>query len=389
MALIGLLGPDEEARRDLCLAIEELGHRVSPARELRQAVDFVRRERPRAMVVLDEIAEPFLGEAERVSPLLPVIVAQTRRDASRAVELMKAGAYEVVAPPWTRESLSACLSKALRFPGTILDPARPPSRRRAAWLYLLAAGAFLGVALGIATLERRRRLAEEAARPVPSEWELPYAHPAGMAFHKGEFWVGDWYSQTVNRHDPATRVLSWSAPFPRQTPVALVFVGDALWTVNAPGEMARHMLDERLTVLSRAPGLLPHTVGLAYDGLYLWTLNSKVRRINQHLLDDRLTLLKSFRYPGVKPAALAFDGKTLWSLDAGDRELLRHDLEDPRSVLFRAPLKEYQGGLWRPTGLAWDGAAFWSVAESVSGRSVPGRIIRHAIELPGGRRTLP
>jgi hypothetical protein len=69
-------------------------------------------------------AETLTRELSHAFPLLPILVALKKRDARRAVALMRAGAAEVIAPPWTREDVKACVSKSLRWQGTTLSPIR-------------------------------------------------------------------------------------------------------------------------------------------------------------------------------------------------------------------------------------------------------------------------
>ena len=390
MSLIALFCPADAPRRELTLAIEELGHRVSPAVTMREAVDLLGAERPRAAVLwcaaTDRLAETFLGETGRVAPLLPVVAALAARDATRAVELLQAGACEVVAPPYTRESLAACLAKALRSQGTSFEAVTPPQAvRRAGW-YAAAVAGFLVIALGAAWVRHRREADQAAAAarrvPVVTEWELADAHPAGLTFHAGEFWVGDWFAQDVYRLDAAGLGVKRAVHLPGVAPVALAATGDALWTADPDGTVRRHMLDERLTVVGRPEDAFSRTVAMAYDGLYMWTVDGARNKLRKHLMDDRLTVLAVYDYPGVKAAALAFDGRTLWSIDETNRELLRHDINEPRLVTFKAGLREYQSGEWRPVGLAWDGAAFWSAAETATpGSRRSGRIFKHRVDV--------
>ncbi|MBI4425240.1 MAG: hypothetical protein HY554_16035 [Elusimicrobia bacterium] len=387
MATIAVLGERDEPRRDLVLALEELGHRAAPASAVPEAVEVLATARPQLVVVLcdpkSRLAEHLMGEVDRVQPLLPVIVALERRNASRAVDLLKAGAYEVVAPPWTAENLGGCLAKALRFKGTAFEATPPPEAARKTRAYLILAALFVGLAAAYPAYRRR------AAPPPPAPaatraWELPYAHPSGLAFASTgtkELWVADWFAQALYRLDPKTLAVRRAVHFPKETPVALALTRDALWTSAAPGHLVRHMLDERLSVLARVADPVGPAVAMAYDGLYLWTAETKERRVHKRLLDDALTVVESYRYPGGLPAALAWDGASLWSIDAANRELLRHAADDPARVTLRVGLPEYQEGDWRPTGLAYDGAHFWSVAESRERTTAPGRIFRHV--LPG------
>lgn len=381
MATVAVLGEREQARRDLTLAIEELGHRVTVASAVREAVDLLGETRPQLLIVAcdpgSRLAEHVLGELDRVQPLLPVVVALERRSASRAVDLLRAGAYEVVAPPWTADNLSACLAKALRFKGTAFEAAPPPERQRASFRFAALAAAFFVAAGAYKLLPAKPKPAPPP--PTTKTWELPFAHPSGLAFQGAELWVTDWFAQAVYRLDPKTLATRHAVHYPKETPAGLALTRDALWIVAAPGVIVRHMLDERLTALARVPDRAGPSVGIAYDGLYLWTADAKTKRIHKRLLDDWLTVLDSYDYPGGEPAALAWDGRALWSLDAGNKELLRHSLDHPGRVTLRASLPEYADGRWRPVGLAWDGERFWTVAESRRDNAAPGRIIRHVL----------
>ncbi|MFA5140957.1 MAG: hypothetical protein WC728_17155 [Elusimicrobiota bacterium] len=406
MAAVVVLAAAEKDRQELSLAVEELGHRALRAADLKSGIEFLRAERPKLVLVAmdpaDTLAHSLLAELEREAPLLPVVVAMTERKAARAMELMKEGVFDVVAPPWTQESLAACVGKALRFRGTALEASGPEEVPRSASFYAVTAGVVLAVALGLAALQRYRRQAVQAERQVPpSSWELPYSHPGGLAYDGKDLWVADWFSQTLYLHDPADLRVVRTIHLPREIPGALAFAGDALWVSAAPSSIGRlgtagqsrapypaaprsvvkHMLDDRLSVLGWMPDAQAQSVGMAYDGLYLWTCDAAAGRLHKRILDEGLSVVSSVDYPGGKPAALTFDGKTLWSLDGGNRELLRHDLEDPRRVTMRVPLPDYRSGLWRPTGLAFDGRRFWSVAERIPKGQGPGRVFIHA--LPG------
>lgn len=380
MAVVAILAGEEQARERLKLAVEELGHRAAPAMDLKGAVELLSSDRPRLFLVAqspkDKTAEALLGELDREAPTLPVVVALTERRSWRAMELMKAGAFDVVAPPWTPEGLAASVTKALRFRGTAFEVLDPRTASRSALYSALAVLAAFALAAGWAWTARLKRL-ERAARegPPPSSWELPYAHPAGLAYGEGELWVSDWYARTVYRLDPATRRVTRSVHLPRETPGALAFAADALWSAG-PGELVKHMREGGLRVLGRYP-VRARTLGLAYDGLYLWTCDAASGRLHKRILDGRLSVVESFPYPGGKPAALTYDGEALWSLDIGNKELLRHDISRPGRVLRRLPLPEYRSGDWQPAGLAFAEGALWSVAQRRPRAQEPARLFRH------------
>ena len=385
MAVIGLVAKDDAARRELQLCVEELGHRAAPAHDVKTGLELLFSEKPRVFLVAqdpaDDAAESLLFELEREAPLTPVVVALTRRSAPRALELLKAGAHEVVTVPFSAAALRGSLSKALRWRGTWFEEPRPTApaetaRAVGAWL---VAGLLLALAAGgLFVLHRHRKAAAEAAVPAPATyWDLPYGHPAGLAYRDGELWVSDWFSATVHRHALPDMRLAASATLPREVPGAMAFGGGALYVSGGPRVIVKRMLDERLSALGRSDDQAPQTVAMAFDGLYLWTVDSKKGRLHKRVLDAELTVAKSYDYPGGKAVALAFDGRKLWSLDAKAGELLRHDLRDPRSVLLRWPVREYSSGEWTPVGLAFDGRRFYSAAVKRGGSASEGRVFSH------------
>lgn len=384
MAVIAVIASEDNERQDLRLAVEELGHRAASAPDIKRVLEIVREHRPRLVVVAqspgERTAESLLGEMRHEAPMTPVIVAMSGRKAARAVELMKAGAFEVLSPPWTPENLSGALNKALRFRGTRIDSSSAaPKRGILGWAVLAAAVALF--AAGGAWLSGRIDSAKIADAPVAAtEWDLPYSHPAGLAIRGTELWVSDWFSQTIHRHDMKTKAAVRSIHLPREIPGAIAFAADALWVAAHPRRLIKHLLDDELTTAGVFTDLRPQTVGAAYDGLYLWTCDAANSRLYKRILDERLSVVAAYDYPGGIASALAYDGKSLWSLDTGNRELVEHDIAEPTRILRRVPLNGYRSGKWKPTGLAFDGARFWTVAESQPRGQGPGRLFVH--ELP-------
>lgn len=390
MAVVALLCQDEGTRRELSLSIEQMGHRVAPALELPQLLETVREQLPSLVVAAETGAssprsENVLAELGRESPLLPVVVALSPRSAARAVELLRLGAYEVVAPPWTVENLAAPFSKALRFKGTSFEVARPSSGGEPRPIRKSAAAVAAGVLALLIFVRLAWRGAPKAPPAAPpAQWELPYAHPAGLAFDGESFWIPDWFSQTVYVHERRGLRAIRTVHLPAEVPGAAAFASGAFW-LSSGKKLVRHMLDDKLSVLSMAEDAQGQSVGMVYDGLYLWTCDSKGARLHKRILDADLTEIASYRYPGTRPAALAFDGKTLWSVDAGNRDLLEHDIADPERVRRRIPLRAYRDGDWKPVGLAFDGVRFWTAAEHLPKADRLGRVFMHPVDLnPGG-----
>lgn len=377
MSHIGILGADPSDREALSGLLGEMGHLASPAGRLEEALELARERRPRAWLIVDGAgadAEVLARELRRAFPLLPLLVALKTRDARRAVGLMRVGAAEVVAPPWTPVELKACVSKTLRFQGTALSPLRVAPPRRGGLYFALAAGLFFAGALGRVAYLRAERSAAAAAAVVHA-WELPVKHPAGLAFDGKDVWVVDWFSQSLYAHSTEDAALREVRHLTAETPVSAHFAGESVWTIGADGTIARRMRDPKLTVLQRWPGAAPDPAGIAFDGLYLWTLDGRTRRLSKRIPDAALTTAAVYRVPGTKPVGLVYDGRTLWTLDAGDRALRRHNLQRPDEAVELVSLPAYADGKERPTGLAFDGERFWTSAERRGGG--PALLRRH------------
>ncbi|MBI3289091.1 MAG: response regulator [Elusimicrobia bacterium] len=381
MAAIGLLAARLEDRETLGGYLGEMGHLAQGAGRLDEALEFARQGAPRLFMLVDgegADAESLTRELLRAFPLLPVVVALKVRDANRAVALMRVGAAEVVAPPWTREDVKASVSKGMRFQGTSLSPAgAAPARRSVLW-YSLAIGVFLAAGLGVASLRRAENNRAAAAARV-DQWELPVNHPAGLAFDGKSLWLVEWFTQSFYALSTTDSAVQLVRHLTAETPVAATFTGESMWTVSADGTIVRRMRDAQMTVLSRYRKAAPNSAGLAFDGLYLWTLDARAKVLRKHLVDRDLTVLASYRWRGERPAGLLFDGKTLWTLDAADRRMIRHNLERPDENTEFVALPEYGSGAFIPTGAAWDGSRFWTVGEAKDGKG-PARLVRHREE---------
>ncbi len=381
MAAIGLLAKEASDRELLGLMLGELGHSAEGAGRLEEAIEFARERKTRAFLLVDgggADAESLTRELIRAFPLLPVVVAMKVRDASRAVALMRVGAVEVVAPPWTPEDLKASVSKGLRFQGTVMTAASAAPLSRSPIWYALAVSLFLAAGLGVASL-KRVDLNRAAVAARTDRWELPVRHPAGLAFDGKSLWLVEWFTQSFYSLSPNDTSVQIVRHLTAETPVAAAFTTEAMWTVSADGTVIRRMRDDKMTPLMRYPKAAPNSAGLAFDGLYLWTLDARAKVLRKHLVDRELSVIATYKWRGLKPAGLLYDGRSLWSLDAVNRRLLRHGLDHPEDFVDSIPLSEYAEGAYKLVGAAWDGSRFWTVGEAVDGKG-PARLVRHKEE---------
>ncbi len=374
--LLSLLCADAQERSRLALLAGEAGYGVRSAGRLEDVLELLGGRRPDIVLIADaekDDAAAHAREILRVSPTMPVVVAAERRDASRAVELMRLGVCEVVPPPWTRESLEACLDKSVRSAGTAIS-LRPLPKRRRVPAYFLALAVFLALCFGVLS---ERHAAQERARKAArvDSWSAPYRHPAGLDFDGKNLWAADWFAQSFFVHALPDLNIVRTVHYTNQTPLDILFAQGASWRLSASGVITRGLDDQDLTPLQKYR-TNPGTVSMAYDGIYLWTLDNK-HVLHKHILDVDLTEIASYHCPDPDPTAVVYDGRTLWVLDSSDRELVRLNLNRPDEAVGYMPLPEYADGRYRPAGLAWDGRNFWTIGERIPHGAGPARIFKH------------
>jgi hypothetical protein len=371
MARVLLVVGEEEIRGEMARLLERLGHEVLQSPGPPDCYSVLTGRRPQVLVA--EESEEVLSESLRLAPSLPVVLCLRKRDAAQAVSWLKRGAFECVAPPWTGEALAAPIRRAARLQGPELGVSwfeRTP-RRRLSWMALwivLPSAVFALIALSILRSGGRREAAIQSASSFSKP--LPYHHPAGAYWRDG-LWVSDWFNQSVYHHSPELEVLK-VLHFTDATPGPFTFAEGALLVSVGP-KWLKAVPDAELRREGSWPAPGPRTVGLCYDGLYLWSLDAAENKLRKHLLDDRMSVIGSFAYPGKGAAALACGADGIWSLDETG-QLLQHDSNRPDLVLAKSSLPQFASGVWKPTGLAREGGYFWSVGEKKDGED--GRVFR-------------
>ncbi|HOW90059.1 MAG TPA: hypothetical protein PL037_07235 [Elusimicrobiales bacterium] len=334
------------------------------SRDLNDALAVFERTRPRAAFIVDgepTPAEVQIREILRIAPFLPLIVLLKKRDASKAVEYMKLGAFDCAQSPWTEEELRPLYRKALNISGTALRLDSDHCERQRS--------IFLGAALAISLifgfvsgwLFGFNRYHKEARRPDMTE--LPYSHPSGLAFDKGTLLVSDWFTQAIYKHDERDFKISGIAAFPDTMPVGLTDGPGSVWMSVAGGGIERRMKDARFTLISKTRPDVRPPAGACFDGLYFWTARPETGTITRHLADDALTETASFPYPGEELAAFTCDKRFLWAADSKLRSVLRISPDDPASILSRTELPQFASKTIKLTSMSPKDGKLWFTAE--------------------------
>ncbi|OGR42890.1 MAG: hypothetical protein A2X35_09660 [Elusimicrobia bacterium GWA2_61_42] len=332
--------------------------------DLNDALAIFEKASPAAVFMVDgeePPAEIQLRELRRAAPFIPLIPLLKRRDATRAVALMKAGALDCAQAPWTEEELRPICRKALNVSGTTLelDTSALRRRRRAITLGLAAFFAFAGFSGGF--YYGFKRFSPRAARP--DTFALPYAHPTGLIVKETSALVSDWYSQGLYEHDLKDFGIKRVTSLPEITPVAMTASADALWLAGANGVLEKRLLDARYTPVSKTPAFAPAPDSVCFDGLYFWTADSRTGTIVKRMPGDALAELKSFKYPGKKISALTCDTRFLWAADGGLKALVKLSLEDPERIISRTELGPYASRTLKVAAMAAKNGRIWFAGE--------------------------
>jgi len=120
-AHILVIDDDAAQRRALKAAIEGLGHVVHLADSDQAGLEVFRRHRNEIAVVLADLSTPervgngFLQSLGDLHASVPVIVQTSEGATHRAVEAMRAGAFDFLVKPCSSERICAAINSAIRF----------------------------------------------------------------------------------------------------------------------------------------------------------------------------------------------------------------------------------------------------------------------------------
>ena len=361
---IQVICASEKDRTMLRGIFKNLGADAVFANDLNDALSIFEKARPAAVFIVDgeePPAEIQLRELRRVAPFIPVIPLLKRRDASRAVGLMKAGALDCAQSPWTEEELRPLYRKALNLSGTVIELDSMALRRRRQSLALALAGffAFAGFTGGL--YYGYKKYSPVALQP--HSFYLPYAHPTGIMIKKDSVLISDWYSQGLYEHGIKNFGIKRVTSLTEITPVAMAASQDALWLAGANGVIEKRLLDARYTVASRTAAFAPPPDSVCFDGLYFWTADSRTGAIVKRMPGDALGEIKAFKYPGQKLSALTCDTRFLWVADAGLRGLVKLSLEDPERIISKTELDVYASKTLKITAMASKEGKIWFAGE--------------------------
>lgn len=296
---------------------------------------------------------------------LPVIMVTGYGHVDSAVEVMKLGASHYLAKPFSNKELLEAAQAVLDAGGR---PIEGPLRRRLAEKTWTPGGAGLwkghlrwawAAALGVAALALWGGVRSAAK---PDSYPIPYKHPVAMVWIGDRLWTADWFSQTVHEHRFAKGRFETvrSVHLPQSHITGLSVVNETLYLADSWKRVVqRRRLDAGLTLVETIPSPGPSPSGLFWDGRYLWSSDSSNQRFYQHDLDRELTVLASYKTPGRTPAGVFKDSRFFWSVDSDTRIVYQHRLDNLLRVVAKYTLPNLDIGKEALSCFSWREGHIW------------------------------
>ncbi|OGR59430.1 MAG: hypothetical protein A2X34_03320 [Elusimicrobia bacterium GWC2_51_8] len=360
---VQIITSSEKNRLVLANIFKNLGADAVFSLDLNDTLSIFEKVRPKAVFLVDSEDPPSeikLRELKRIAPFLPLVVLLKNRDASRAVALMKLGAFDCVQSPWTEEELRPVYKKTLNLDGTplVIDGEALEKKKNALVISGILAALAVGMAAGwfFASREYNR------PQPPPAEIRLPYSHPTGIAPEGDSLVISDWYTQALYTHNASDFSIKSVASLPEETPAGLTASPDALWLQTASGVIEKRLKTAGLKLLAKIKTDRADIAGICHDGLYFWIAYNN-NSLSKCLPNDSLTELDRYPYPGKKIAAFACDTRFLWAADPGLKALVKMPLGRPDTLLSSSEIKQYSRKSLKITGLASKNGKIWFTAE--------------------------
>ena len=364
---VQIITSSEKNRQTLAAIFRALGADAVFSLDLNDTLSIFEKVRPRVVFIVDSEDPPSeikLRELKRIAPFLPLVILLKNRDASKAVELIKLGAFECAQSPWTEEELRPIYKKALNLGGTplILDGEALEAKKNRLAALAVSAALAAGLAAGWFSASFLAARKYNRLPPPPTEIRLPYSHPTGIAPEGENIVISDWYTQALYTHSASDFRIKSVASMPEETPAGLTSSPDAFWLQTASGIIEKRLKNPGLKLVAKIKNDRGNITGICHDGLYLWIAYND-NTLSKRLPNDSLTELGTYAYPGRKIDAFSCDARFLWAADPEHKALLKMSLDQPGTLLSSSEIKQYSSKSLRITGLASKNGKIWFTAE--------------------------
>lgn len=190
--------------------------------------------------------------------------------------------------------------------------------------------------------------------------------PTGIAVHKGQAWICDFFSQTIT----SFRITQELIPvrkfsFEGFIPVALCAGDEGLWSLGNDARVRLHVFDgdqHKVKALYDLEG--QNLSGLAWDGESLWSCDWENKELVRIEVLDLAVIRERHPLDMKQPIGVVIDGHDVWVLDSETGTIHSYHrkaagLELKRKVI----LPHFAPEMNRPGGFGGNGMALWITAD--------------------------
>lgn len=267
------------------------------------------------------------------APTTSYVVTMPEQQVERALDIMRAGAYDCVSRPYDRLQILAAAKRAALLHGRTLFSAKvePPKKHAGTIIAAIVALFLLGTYI-------------HAKRNGPPEYtqNLGAATLSGLQWEEGTLWVGNWFDSTITHHKVKKSFFRRWRVFETEDifrmadsqPILVCNTPESLITVGFDLKIRSHQRAVGLPTLQakQAPG--PNPTGLAWDGSHVWSIDGQTGMIYKHGMD--LQALESIKSLLPQPTGLTFDGESFWVIGGNPMQLAKMTVHED-GVVWQGP----------------------------------------------------
>lgn len=350
-----VIASKEKDRLILAQIFERIGANPFFAIDLNEAFKLLEKNIPRAIFIVEDNNPPTeikIRELKRVAPLLPICILLRQRDASKAVEYMKIGAFDCAQSPWTEEEILPLFKKSLLLTGTEIKFEKP--KKQIYILILLFLVFFSFLFYGIFYYGKKTEKTKYEKLLVKDSVVLPEKNISGMFFDEKNVYIVSWLTQNVYQYDKNELRLISVKRLSGKIPTLVSDIISGFIVLNDENELEKRMKDEKFTILGKIK-LNQRITDICFDRMYLWTLNKE--KIQKRVLNESLDILSEFNLNN-KVENIACSNKNIYYYNFSQKLISKASIDDPQKIF-----SEFHISNGKLITMSWNENKLWYVVE--------------------------
>jgi len=295
------------------------------------------------------------------SPTTPIIVTLNNKNMEKALDFMKAGAFDCLTVPLTRFDVLVTAKRATKTKGLSLfvEKVTPPNNRSVKLI-----SAVIGLLLLCAGVVNYLQ------GPPQNILLLDSKYLTGLQWEGRYLWVGDWFNGTVTKFKLGIglarkwRKLETDSLFRMKDaqPILVCHTPRSLITVGTDLKMRSHKWEVGLPTLQIVPTEGSNPTGLAWDGQSLWSVDGESNLLYRY--DAFFRIMESQKSVISNPVGLAWGEDGFWVVGANPLQVAKME-RIKNGYVWRGPyvISDWIPKNKKPTGLSVGFKRLWLIFE--------------------------